>query len=167
LEENNMKRFAIRTLCVVALLASIPAVASAQGGPRCSLTPGEFAYTKTGTLLPPTGPVPYAAVGKLTVEPGWTLSGLQDSSTGGIVLKNALIGTVSLQADCTATATVGVYDESGTTLLRTAVMTLIADDNGREVRGIVTQLTLPNGYVVPQAITVVGRKVLNNRGNGR
>ena len=46
-------------------------------------------------------------------------------------------------------------------------MVWVADDNGREARGIVTQLTLGNGVVVPQVITAVSRKVVNNRGNGR
>ena len=60
-----MRRFIIRTLCVVGLLVGMAAVASAQGSAGCRAITGEWAYTKTGTLLPPTGPIPYAAVGKL------------------------------------------------------------------------------------------------------
>jgi hypothetical protein len=156
-----MKRFMVRTLSVVALIVGMAAVAAAQPGQRCHAA-GEWAYTKTGTLLLSSGPVPYAAVGKFSFDVHGTLSGSQHSSTGGAVAMNVLAGSVDLQADCSGTATVEVYDESGTVLLRTAVMALVTDDNTREVRGIVTRLTLPNGFVVPQAITVVGRRVENN-----
>ena len=154
-----MRGFAIRTLCVVGLLVGLSAVASAQGRAGCQAMTGEWAYTKTGTLLPPTGPIPYAAVGKFTVDPGGNISGSQDSSTGGTVVKNALIGTGTQETDCSVTATIGVYDQTGTILLRTAAMVWVVDDNGREARGIVTQLTLGNGAVVPQVITAVSRRV--------
>jgi hypothetical protein len=62
---------------------------------------------------------------------------------------------------------VGVYDESGAVLLRTATIWLVLDDNGREGRGIVTQITLPNGSVVPSVLTMLLRRVENNRDIGR
>jgi hypothetical protein len=161
-----MKGFFVRTLCAVALVVGLAAVASAQPGP-CGMVTGDWAYTKTGTLLPPTGPVPYAAVGKLTIGLNGSSTGTQVSNTGGTAVKNALIGTGSVEADCSVIATVGVYDESGAVLLRTATIWLVFDDNGREGRGIVTQITLPNGNVVPSVLTMLFRRVENNQGIGR
>jgi hypothetical protein len=162
-----MRHVALRTLFVVALLACMATVVSAQGHRGCPTMTGEWAYTKTGTLLTPSGSVLYAAVGMLDIDRDGNLTGSQDSNTGGSVAKNALRGTGSLQEDCTIAATVGVYDASGATLLRTAAMTMVVDDNGREARGMVTQLTLGNGMVVPQVITVIAHKIFNSTGNGR
>lgn len=162
-----MKRFSFLAVCVVLCLASFGAVASAQGHSRCSTMAGAWAYTKTGTLLTPSGSVLYAAVGKLDIDHDGTLTGAQDSNTGGAVSKNTLRGSGIVQDDCTVTTTVGVYDAFGTTLLRTAVMTMVMDDNGREARGLVTQLTLGSGVVVPQVITVVARRIFNNFGGAR
>lgn len=161
-----MKGLFVRTLCVVALLVGLAAVASAQPGHGCRMATGNWAYTKTGTLLTPAGPVLYAAVGMLTIGLDGSSTGTQVSNTGGTAVKNALIGTGSVEADCSVIATVGVYNESGDTLLRTATIWLVLDDDGREARGIVTQITLPNGYVVPSVLTMLFRKVENNRGLG-
>lgn len=142
-------------------------------GPGCSVArlEGEWGYTKTGTLLLPSGPVPYAAVGKFIFDASGTVSGFQESSTGGAVLKNQLKGSFSIDADCRGIATAGVYDESGNTWLRTAVMSLVVDDNQREGRGIVTLLTVPNpagGTMnLPQVITVNAKKLSANAGNGQ
>jgi hypothetical protein len=163
----TMKHSLVRMACVVAVLAGMTGIASAQGKSGCPSVAGEWAYTKTGTLPPPTGPVPYAAVGKLEIRRDGTSSGVQVSDTGGMAVKNALDGTGIVEADCSVIATVGVYDESGSVLLRTATMWLVLDDNGREARGIVTKIELPNGVVVPSVLTMSLRKVENNRGKGQ
>jgi hypothetical protein len=75
--------FFVRTLCVVALVVGFAGIASAQPRPGCGMVAGEWAYTKTGTLLPPTGPVPYAAVGTLTIAVDGSSTGAQVSNTGG------------------------------------------------------------------------------------
>jgi hypothetical protein len=161
-----MRRFAIQTLCVVGFLVCIAAVASAQGRPGCQTMTGTWAYTQTGTLLPPTGPVPFAAVGTVDIDRDGAFTGSQYNSIGGLVVKNVTRGSGSLQDDCTIVSTFEVYDESGT-LLRTAVMVTVVDDNGRDARGMLTQLTLPNGVVVPQVLTLTARKVHDNVGKKR
>jgi len=161
-----MKRFFGRTLCVVALLG-VASAASAQGTAGCPSMVGTWAYTQTGTLLPPTGPVPFAVVGRVDIGRDGAFEGLQYGNVGGTVTKNVTRGTGLLQDDCTLTSTFDVYDEWGSTLLRTAVMVLVVDDNGREARGMVTQLTLPNGTVVPQVLTLAAHKVHDDLGKTR
>jgi hypothetical protein len=118
---------------------------------------GEWAYTETGTVIPATVAVPFAAVAKYTLEENGNLSGTATSSSGGTVANVTLKGTWTVNSDCTGTLTVGVY-ASGT-LVRTAAFDLVYVDNAREGRAIVTSLVLANGTIVPAVLTVDAKKL--------
>ncbi|HQU34164.1 MAG: hypothetical protein B7Z68_04690 [Acidobacteria bacterium 21-70-11] len=154
----------VRTVCFTALLVSLAAVASAQGRHHCSerLLEGDWGYTKTGTLFLPTGPVPFATVGKLTLDRHGNLSGVNNGSVGGTISQDVLSGTFTVNPDCTGAATVEVYDQSGV-LLRTLEMALIIDDDLGQFRGLVTQLTLPNAVSLKTTITAEGKRVFSGR----
>jgi hypothetical protein len=83
-------------------------------------------------------------MGTLTLGADGTLSGVNTGSVNGTVSNDVLNGTFQINADCTGTATIEVYDQAGT-LLRTIGMALVVDDNWRELRGLVTSLALPSG----------------------
>src|SRR5579859_3050084 len=68
---------------------------------------GEWAYTETGTVIPATGAVPFAAVAKYTLYEDGEMSGTATSSSGGSVSNVTLKGTGTVNADCTSTLTVG------------------------------------------------------------
>jgi len=146
------------------LLLDVAAAVSAQDH-ACSASRvrGAWGYTKTGTLILPTGAVPFASVGRFSLDADGSLSGTNDGSVGGHVSKDVLLGTVEVKPDCTGTMTVEVYDESGN-LLRTLAMGLVFVDDAREARGIVTSLVLPNGASLPSVITADARRLARNRG---
>ncbi len=90
-------------------------------------------------------------------------SGTQTTSVGGRVSKETFTGTGTVNSDCTGTATFSVYDESGTTLLRTATFSVVFVDNGKEEREIATSLVLePTGTQVPTVITGSAKKLSPN-----
>lgn len=167
--KDPTKRNIIRTvLSFSALLLSLAAVASAHPQATCSTASvaGTWGFTDTGTAILPTGPVPFAAVGTITGDAHGNLSGTQTTSLGGRVSKETFKGTGIVNSDCTGTATFSVYDESGTTLLRTATFSVVFVDNAREEREIATSLVLePTGTQVPTVITGSAKKLFPNSGN--
>ena len=145
------------------------AVATAKDHGTCSSAAlaGEWGYTLTGTLIPPTGPKPFAAVGRNTADATGNVSGTQTSSVGGIVGDNTLKGTATLNSDCTGTLTLNIYDQSQT-LLRTAVIAVVYDDDASELRGTFISLVVyPGGISVPSVVTLNGRKMFPDKGNGQ
>jgi len=165
-----MKRNLVRAVFIATLSVGVAAMASAQDpsaqDDRCSnaRVAGEWGYTKTGTLYLPTGAVPFASIGKFTFEAGGDVSGTQEASVGGNVGKGQLNGTFAVDADCTGTMTVGVYDLSGN-LLRTVTVSLLFDDKVTELRGLVTSLVLPNGTRLPTVMSGEARRLFPGRGD--
>jgi hypothetical protein len=124
---------------------------------------GNWGYTKTGTLFLPTGAaVPFATMGILSLQANGSLSGVNAGSVNGSVSSDVLAGTFHIDADCTGTATVEVYDRSGS-LLRTLGMALVVDDDARELRGLVTSLVLPNGASLRTVITAQAKRVFRDQ----
>ena len=120
---------------------------------------GEWAYTETGTVIPGTGAVPFAAVARYTLDVNGDLSGTATSSSDGTIANVTLKGTGTVNSDCTGTLTVGVY-ASGT-LVRTATFYLVYVDNAREGRAIVTSLVLASGATVPAVLTANAKKLFH------
>jgi len=150
-------------MAFTALMLAVAAVGWADGG-RCSNAgaAGDWGYTKTGTLFLPTGAaVPFATMGKLTLAPDGTLFGVNTGSVNGAVSNDVLAGTFHIDANCTGTATVEVYDQSGS-LLRTIGMALVVDDNARELRGLVASLVVPKGPSLRSVITAQARRVFRD-----
>jgi hypothetical protein len=133
---------------LVAVLTPLQAAAS-----QCSLAAaaGKWAYTYTGTLFTPSGPVPVAAVGHYTLDFSGNLSGSQVRSVAGNSGTEDIAGTATINKDCTATATIGVFANGQ--LQRTGVLAVAYDSNMNHARGIFQALTLPDGTNVPVVIT--------------
>jgi hypothetical protein len=148
------------------LLLSLAALARGRDDGICSnaVVAGTWGYTETGTLILSTGAVPFAAVGRYTLDGAGNFSATQTSSLGGSVGENTLKGTATVNSQCTGTLTVDVFDQSGN-LLRTAVLALVYVDNAREVRAIVTSLVLANDTALPPVITFNAKKLFPYRGN--
>ena len=132
-----------------------------QGDRACSLASvaGEWAYTETGTVIPATVAVPFAAVARYTLDANGNLSGTATSSSGGTVANVTLKGMGTVNSDCTGTLTVGVYALG--TLVRTVDFDLVYVDKAREGRAIVTSLVLANGTAVPAVLTVDAKKLFH------
>jgi hypothetical protein len=133
----------------------------------CSVTAvaGEWAYTETGSVIPVSVAIPFAAVARYTLDAGGDLSGTATSSSGGTVANVTLKGTGTVNPDCTGTLTVGVYASGN--LVRTATFDVVYVDGSREARAIIASLVLANGTIVPSVLTVDAKKVFERPQNER
>jgi hypothetical protein len=127
-------------------------------GKNCSLATsnGDWAFTYTGTIILPTGPVPVASSGRFTAKDG-NMSGTQTRSLGGQVADETLTGTYIVNSDCTEVLNANVFFQG--TLVRTAVLKVIYDNNGRAARGIFMSLALADGTALPSVITVDAARI--------
>lgn len=121
-------------------------------------TAGNWAYTYTGTIFTPNGPLPAAAVGHFHQDGTGNITGSQTRSVAGQSGVEDVSGTVSVNGDCTATATINVFVNGQ--LQRTAVLAGIYDNNRKDARYIFQSLTLPNGTNVPVVITADAAKLI-------
>ena len=105
---------------------------------------GTFGFTTTGILIlpAPTGPVPVAAVGSITVQLNGDVSGNQDRSVGGIFAHETITGTLTVNRDCTISLLANVFDSSGN-LVRTSTIDGVLVNNGKQVRGSSRRLYWP------------------------
>jgi hypothetical protein len=101
--------------------------------------------------LTQSGFVPAAAVGHFHQDPAGNLSGSQVRSVGGNSAAEDILGTVTINADCTATVTVNVLVNGE--VQRTTVLAAVYDTNMNHSRGIFESLTLANGANVPVVLT--------------
>jgi hypothetical protein len=136
----------------------------ADEGAACSFATvaGKYGFTLNGTLILPTGPVPIAAIGRVTLTAQGNGSGTEARNVGGTFANETLTATFAVNPDCTGTATVMAF-ESGQ-LVRTAALSLVWDDNSNELRQVSQSVTLPNGANVPAVLTVEARKISPNSG---
>ena len=154
-----MKRNIIRlTLAILSFAVLLASLAPAAHAATCSTATvaGNWGLTLTGTLLLPTGPVPAAAVVRATADINGNLTGTEGRNVGGGYADETFNGNWTVNADCTATGTVSFYQAGQ--LVRTSVLTLVFDNNSREVRMVQKSLTLPDGTELPVVVTVEGRK---------
>jgi hypothetical protein len=147
----------LRTVFFATLLLGMATVASAQqalhGGSCTNFTvAGSWGTTMTGTLFPPTGAVPFAAVNRVTYDGAGNYSGTQTRSSNGTVSRATVQGTYTVNSDCTGKKTTRGYDQSGN-LLNTVEQDFVLVNDGKELFEIFTSLTLPNGTSVPAVVT--------------
>jgi len=130
---------------------------------QCSeeLSAGYYAFTLSGVVILPTGPVPIAGVGTATLDSTGKVTGTESRSVGGDFADETLTGTYTVNSNCTGTATLQFY-ESGQ-LVRTSVLSLIFDSNEQAFRMVQKSLELPNGTFLPIVATVEGKRIFTNK----
>lgn len=154
---RNIVRISLVTIFVAMIHVSLLPTAWGQDDSGCSMAKaaGEWGYVYTGTLLLPTGPVPVAAVGRYTLDKQGNVSGTQTRTVApGEAAHEVIKGTSTVNPDCTGTATISVYDQSGN-LLRTAVLAAIYVNNQREVRYLFESLVVFTGTTGTNIRTVI------------
>lgn len=147
---------------LVLSLISLPAKAS-----QCSRSSvaGDWAYTYTGSILTASGILPAAAVGHFRQDAAGNVNGSQVRSVAGDAATEDISGTVTVNPNCTATASINVSTNG--VLQRTAVLSLGYDGNRNHVRMIFQSLTLPDGTNVPVVLTIDGKRVSSNDDRSR
>jgi hypothetical protein len=153
-----MKRNLARAILGMMFWAAVVSLTPARAA-QCSLrsSAGNFGFTLTGVVILPTGPVPIAAVGRATLDAAGNVSGTESRSVGGGFADETMTGTYTVNADCTGTTTINFY-ESGQ-LVRTSVLSIVFDNNSREIRMVQKSLQLPNNVLLPVVITVEARRI--------
>ena len=166
-----MKRNVVRTICFVTLLLSLVAAARPKDkkdkdDASCSnaSVARTWGYSETGTLFLPTGAIPYASVGSYTLDSDGNLSGARNASAGGNLQHATIVGTATVNSDCTGTLTLSFYGPSGN-LLSTAGKALVYVDNARAARAIVTSAALANGTTVPTVLTTDAKRLVAGSDN--
>lgn len=126
---------------------------------RCSLhkAAGGWGATLTGTIILPSGGVPAAAVLRIRADDAGNFAGTEDRNVGGQFVHETLTGSWTVHPDCTGTATASIF-QSGV-LARTVVLSVVFDDDSRQMRMVQQSLTLPDGTSVPVVVTLEGRKL--------
>jgi hypothetical protein len=156
-ETAMLSRFAA-IFSLTLLVLSFSSISQAEGR-QCSATleAGDWAFTYSGTVITPAGPVPVASGGRFTAKADGTFTGKETASVGGQVADETLSGTFSVNADCTAVYIASVFLDG--TLVRTSTLNIVYDNNGRSARGIFASLVLPDGTTLPTVITIDAAKI--------
>ena len=142
---KNKRILSILTLSLLAIAPGLHAVTCSN-----ATAAGKWGFTTNGTI-PGIGPV--GAVGRFSQDIGGNLIGSQTRSLNGGVAEETLTGNVTVNPDCTGTATINVY-ESGT-LIRITTLDVVYVNNVRAADAIFTSLALqPSGVKLPTVLTV-------------
>jgi len=160
-----MNRHSFRIACVVAVVVGLAGTAAAQGHPACSNAAlrGAWGYTETGSVIAPTptgGTVTLAAaaVGRYEFDRAGNFEGDQNSSAGGAVGADTKQGTYVINADCTGTLTLTAYRDG--VPQRLSIWAFVLVDDGREMRAIMTSMTLADGITkLSPIMTMTARQV--------
>ena len=145
-----MKSAIARTMRGLTVAAAFLAVAPLTQAHECTFSDaaGSYGYASNGTIVAAT-PVPFTAVGHVTLGESGTLTGAQATSIGGNLVNETVQGTYVVNADCLGSATVHVYH--GTTLARTSLISLVWDNHQKEFRAIF--------LTAGTSISILGRKM--------
>jgi hypothetical protein len=129
-----------RAVIVFAGFLALTLVPSALGyGNGCysNNLQGTFGFTLTGTRTSGTNPGPRAAVGQFTVDGSGNLTGSETQSNNGIIVKGVTeTGTVTINADCSGSATITLKGTGVDTTTRTFNFQIL--HNSQEIIAIVT-----------------------------
>lgn len=151
---NLARTLQVLFAAMVAILAPFQAYAISCSNASIA---GSWAYTYTGTIFTPNGTLPLASVGHFTQDHDGSITGSQNRSVAGQSGAEDIAGPISVNKDCTASATIDVFVNG--VKQRTAVIAVIYDNNGKQFRGIFQSLTLPDGTNVPVVITMDGDRI--------
>ena len=152
-------------IAAVTLSIGLATAAYAEDNGNCSTatSAGKWGFTLSGTLILPTGPVPGAAVGRISVDAAGNISGTEARNVGGGFANETIKGSWSVNSDCTTSVTVNVY-ESGA-LVRTSVLAGVFVDHSNKLRAVQESLTNPDGSTIPVVITLEGDRLFGEDGD--
>src|SRR5215831_10287587 len=165
-----MKHHTISTLLATFFLAILvigPAALQARDhGCSTTLTAGDWAFTDTGSIvgLGPSGAIaPFGAIGAFTLDAAGNVVGEQTNSVGGNIAHLTFAGPYTVNADCTGSANLDVFDSLGNKV-RTSGFDLVFDDDVQEMRAIFTSIVLPNGTPLSSVITLEAKRLFSKNG---
>ena len=159
--KRNFRSTMLVILFYAALAMSTVPTAQAQDEGRCSnaTAAGKWGFTTAGTVFLASGPAPVVVVGSFKLDAAGNLEGAQTRSLNGLpVNRETISGTILVNSDCTATATISVFHAD--VLNRTATLDLVFVENLRGVRGVFTSAISASGASIATVLTFDGKKQL-------
>jgi hypothetical protein len=159
------RKFAQTTLLISIAALCLSLTPALQAAETCSnaKAAGNWGLTLTGTLILPTGPVPGAAVARLSIDAAGNITGTEARNVGGGFANETITGSWAVNSDCTATATVNIYELG--VLTRTSVLAIVFVNDSSKIRAVQESLTLPDGTPIPVVITLDGNKLFREGGD--
>lgn len=151
----KIARTALAVLFAAALIASMAQPAHAWDH-SCSMarSAGNYGFTDSGTVI---GIGPRTAIGVFTLDgSGNVQNGIATSSLNGSVAQETFSGTYTVNPDCTGTINVKIY-AAGTELFA-VTLNMAFDDDMRQIRGIFTSITAPNGTTLSSVVGLEAKK---------
>jgi hypothetical protein len=141
---------------IVTVLCLLSSVAAQAKDNHCSAATaaGTWAFTTNGSIV---GVGPVSAVGTFTSDASAKMTGSQTRSLNGNIAYETFTGTLTVNSDCTANATLEVF-QSGV-LVRTSIVTAVYDENSLDLRGMFTSVILPDGTSLAPILTIEGKRV--------
>ena len=117
-----MKTNLLRSLLVLGVVLAATLLPFQANAAQCSTASvaGNWAYTYTGTILTPNGPVPAASVGHFHQDLAGNITGSQTRSVAGQSGPEDISGTNSVSGDCTSSFTINVFVNGATAAHRSA-----------------------------------------------
>jgi hypothetical protein len=125
-----------------------------------AMVAGSWAYTETGTLYLPSGPVLLAIIGNYTIDASGNLLGARTSSMGGTIGTATIKGTATVNSDCTGRVELNFYSQGK--LVNTAEKNVVYLNYATEARAIITSVHLPDGSSASAVMTTDAKKVPRN-----
>ena len=104
----------VTVIAAAVIVLGIGSAARAGEAERCSNAKlrGSFGYTSTGTLLPSAAPPPFAGpfgeIGRQTFDGYGNTEATATLSANGNIVRVTIVGTYSVNPDCTGTMTLSV-----------------------------------------------------------
>lgn len=144
-------------ICFATFGLSIATTAQVPKG-ACSFerAAGTYGFSTSGTVI---GIGPRVSAGIITLDADGNITGKATSSLNGSIAGEIFSGTYTVSSDCRTTVTAEIRDLSGNLLL-TVTEDGAWDDNMREIRGVFTSATLPDGTHLLTVISADARKMV-------
>jgi hypothetical protein len=167
-----MKRRLVLTASVAICIATFLGFALSAQAAQCSnaSVAGKWGFTSSGSVAVAPGVyLPFSGIGRFTFDATTgTIGGNQTSSLGGNiyptgdangVFPERLVGGLTVFSDCTARATIDVYQ--GSTVVRSTILDGVFVNNAAELRAIFRSVTVyqPSTAIVPTVITVEAKRL--------
>jgi hypothetical protein len=153
--KHEIARKGFAVVFAVALMVGLAATAHADDH-ACSMAraAGKWSFTDSGTVI---GVGPRTAVGVFTLDGnGNVVDASATSSLNGSIAVETFSGTYTVNPDCTGTINVTIY-ASGVAILNVTLNTAF-DDCMRQIRGLFTSVTEPNGTPLSTAVALEGKR---------
>jgi hypothetical protein len=170
-----MKRERVLIMVLAALLLTSLSVPAKDGhGFTCTAREiaGTWGYSETGMIVI-TNPaqsnsivaqIPYASVGKFTIDRNGNVTGARTASQGGNIITAAIEGIATVNPDCTGTLNADFYDPETHAPLGSVVKSIVFVNRATEARMIVPTPPVfyppPNGpYKAGLVLTTDAKKL--------